>query len=137
MIRTGWVRRLSTFSFAIEPPPLKVVVASFRQPKVILHPTVHSSEVQQPTPAITPSTTLNMRPALDFSQSGRSMPVATDLKAGGSSPSERARKLLGQRPDASPAVYASITWLDLRTGATDSGIGAILDDRAATAPTVD
>ena len=45
----------------------------------------------------------NMRPTLDFNQPSRSTPVATDQKAGGSSPSDRAHELPGQRPDASPS----------------------------------
>jgi hypothetical protein len=48
MIRTGWVRCLPTFSSAIRAASGQSVVASVRRPKVILHPTVYSSEVQQP-----------------------------------------------------------------------------------------
>ena len=36
------------------------------------------------------SATFDMRPTLDFNQSSRSTPVATDLKVGGMNPSERA-----------------------------------------------
>src|ERR1700751_5787953 len=99
---------------------------------------MYSSEVQQPTPAITDTDHPQHGTYAGLNQPSRSTPVATDQKVGGSSPSERATVSSGQ----GHLLVSERVAFTLVTGRFSRNLSQLLDDavnpgqRPATLPQV-